>query len=121
MVISKVAGVYSDPVNGTTNPIAMPGAVVTYTITVANTGGVNATSVQIIDLLDVANLTFVTSFDDGTDTCGANEGIVINNTCTESLTAPQDYNVTAGNTVTVTGLTVNAGTSTEIKIQVTIN
>lgn len=121
MAITKTADPYWDPVNLTVSPVYMPGAVVTYTITVENTGGVNATSVQIVDLLDVANLTFATQFNDGVDACAANEGIVIDNVCTESLTAPQDYGVTAANTVTVTGLNVDAGTSTVVKIQVTIN
>jgi len=125
LTISKTAAVYSDPVNGTTSPIAMPGAVVTYTISVANAvGGANATSVQIADLLDTTNLTFVTQFDDGIDTCAAGEGIVIDNVCNDHADgAPDtsDYNVTTANTVTVSGLTVNAGATTTVKIQVTIN
>ena len=77
---------------------------------------------QIVDLLDVANLTFATQFDDGVDTCAAAEGIVINNVCNDHGDIDgSDYAQTAANTVTITGLTVNAGASTTIKIQVTIN
>jgi len=36
--VSKVSSIISDPVNGTTNPKAIPGAVVEYLITVTNTG-----------------------------------------------------------------------------------
>ena len=124
LTITKTAAVYSDPVNGTTSPIAMPGAVVTYTITVANAGGgANATSVQVVDLLDVANLTFVDQFNDGVDTCGvAGQGIVIDNVCNDYGDADgSDYDITTGDTVTITGLAVNAGFSVEVKIQVTIN
>lgn len=123
LTISKTAAVYWDPVNLLVSPVAMPGAIITYSITVANAvGGASATSVQIVDLLDVANLTFVTQFDDGVDSCAAAEGIVIDNTCNDHGDADgSDYGVTAGNTVTVTGLTVNAGASSVVKIQVTIN
>jgi len=38
LTIVKASQVYSDPVNGTTNPKAIPGGVLTYTITVANPG-----------------------------------------------------------------------------------
>ena len=39
LTASKVSTVISDPVNGTTNPKAIPGATVEYCIVVANTGG----------------------------------------------------------------------------------
>jgi hypothetical protein len=38
LVIVKSSAIISDPVNGTTNPKAIPGALVRYTITVTNTG-----------------------------------------------------------------------------------
>ena len=49
--VSKVSSVLSDPVNGTTNPKAIPGAMVEYLITVANTGTdpADADSVVVID------------------------------------------------------------------------
>lgn len=37
--ITKISSVISDPVNGTTDPKAIPGALVEYLITVSNTGG----------------------------------------------------------------------------------
>lgn len=49
--VTKVSTLISDPVNGTTNPKAIPGALVEYLITVANTGTVatDANSVVIWD------------------------------------------------------------------------
>ena len=49
--ILKTSAVVSDPVNGTTNPKAIPGAIVRYTFSVANSGptAVTANSVFIID------------------------------------------------------------------------
>ena len=49
--VTKVSTLISDPVNGTTNPKAIPGALVEYLITVANTGtaATDANSVVIWD------------------------------------------------------------------------
>lgn len=52
LVISKASSVISDPFNGTTDPKAIPGAVMEYSVTVNNTGAVSATSVMITDVLD---------------------------------------------------------------------
>ena len=51
LTITKVWTVVSDPVNGTTNPKLIPGAVVRYSITVTNagTGPVDASTVVIVD------------------------------------------------------------------------
>lgn len=53
LTIAKDAAVVSDPVNGTTNPKAIPGAVVRYSFTVANSGNLaaDANSVLLIDSL----------------------------------------------------------------------
>lgn len=53
LVASKASLASSDPVNGTTNPKAIPGAVILYSITVQNTGPnpVDTNSVFIIDSL----------------------------------------------------------------------
>ena len=51
LAVTKVSTLISDPVNGTTNPKAIPGALVEYLITVANTGSAatDADSVVIWD------------------------------------------------------------------------
>ena len=51
LVMVKSATTFSDPVNGTTNPKSLPGAVKTYTITVTNqgTGASDANSVRLSD------------------------------------------------------------------------
>ena len=56
LTVTKSTAVISDPFNGTTNPKAIPGALVEYTVTIENTGAVNATQVSIQDILD-GNLT----------------------------------------------------------------
>lgn len=49
--ITKSATVISDPVNGTTNPKAIPGAVVEYCLVVTNTGAAPADSIVLSDNL----------------------------------------------------------------------
>ncbi|WP_299192098.1 hypothetical protein [uncultured Erythrobacter sp.] len=76
--VVKSSRIISDPVNGTTDPKAIPGAVIEYCIAVSNaTGAATATSVSVADDLP-ADVTFTASdfgiFVDGTatiDTSGA--------------------------------------------------
>ena len=77
--VAKVSSVLSDPVNGTTGPRAIPGAVVQYTVTVVNQGigSADAGSVEITDPVPPNTALFVDSagsgpisFVDGTPTSG---------------------------------------------------
>jgi uncharacterized repeat protein (TIGR01451 family) len=49
IALVKSVAILSDPVNGTTNPKAIPGAVVEYTLTVTNSGLVAASDVIVVD------------------------------------------------------------------------
>jgi uncharacterized repeat protein (TIGR01451 family) len=49
LAVSKTADVSSDPVNGATNPKAIPGATVDYSILVDNNGSVSAANVVVAD------------------------------------------------------------------------
>jgi uncharacterized repeat protein (TIGR01451 family) len=51
LTIAKSSVVAEDPFNGTTNPKAIPGARVTYTLDVANTGTGAADNVSIVDMI----------------------------------------------------------------------
>ncbi len=71
IVVTKSSGVVSDPVNGTTNPKAIPGATVRYCILVANTGPAAAGTIVATDSLP-ANVAFVPgSMRSGTSCAGA--------------------------------------------------
>lgn len=71
VTVAKSSRVVSDPVNGTTDPKAIPGATVEYCITVSNaSGAATATDIDVVDDLPfdvsfVANSIFV----DGDATC----------------------------------------------------
>lgn len=49
--VTKVSSVFTDPVNGSTNPKAIPGALVEYSFSVANPNAVSAQNVTLTDLL----------------------------------------------------------------------
>jgi uncharacterized repeat protein (TIGR01451 family) len=58
LTISKASSVLSDPLNGTSNPKVVPGAVVEYSVTVANAGTQPASGLRITDVLST-DLTLV--------------------------------------------------------------
>lgn len=58
MNITKQARVISDPVNGTTDPRSVPGAVIEYCIVMQNSGSASATALQISDTVPT-HTTFV--------------------------------------------------------------
>ena len=75
--ITKSSSVISDPVNGTTNPKAIPGAVIEYLITVRNVGAgtVDASSIVLLDVMP-AEMAYAVgtpvTFANGTTTSGLN-------------------------------------------------
>lgn len=142
LVVTKAKAIYSDPVNGAPGK-AIPGAVVTYTISVENTGTADATNVIVTDDLtaEIADLDFGNldttvaygsidgGYFDGFTDCAANNGIVVTDgtpaapaTCktdADDAEAGADAKF-AANVVTVTGLTVEASETAVVKFQVTI-
>lgn len=115
LTVTKQSRVVSDPINGSTNPKLIPGAVVEYCIVVANAaGGAAANSVAISDPLP-AQTTFVasSSFLNGTYTGTAPTG-----TC--NLDGTAGGSVAAG-TLSGTLGTIAAGTTRTLYFQVTIN
>lgn len=130
ITVTKTTTIYSDPFNGITSPRSIPGSVITYLVTITNPGTSNATNVSIADALGALPVTFRTTFDDGVTTCVGPLGIAVDpGTGTfgcqtnAGLDDNADFGVTLPNTVTVSGLTVNAAPSNAIRIkyQVTVN
>lgn len=96
VAVAKTSRVYSDPVNNTTNPKAIPGAVVQYCITVTNSGAVDATGVSIADPIPTG-LT-------GSGTTGK----IVSGSA--SATCNFDTAGTAGGTVSATNASATIGT-----------
>jgi uncharacterized repeat protein (TIGR01451 family) len=127
ITVGKAAAVYSDPMNGTTNPKAIPGAVVIYTVTITNSAGAGATNVSVTDnmsaLMSGANpsLAFRTPFNDGTTACAAGNDSVVSTdggttwTCQAGTWNAGTFTLTA----TVPG-TIGAGGSGIVRYQVTV-
>lgn len=69
--VTKTSCIISDPVNSTTNPKRIPGAVLRYQIQVANTGTSDATSVTVVDTIPAEFGTSATNLDVRTAACPA--------------------------------------------------
>lgn len=105
LTVTKVSAVITDPINLVTNPKAIPGATLEYTITVANAaGGATATGVVLADVIP-ANTQFVAG------------SITLNAVAVADATG---YNA-GTTTVSVTTATLNAGATATLKFRVTIN
>ncbi|MCH8896010.1 MAG: DUF11 domain-containing protein [Proteobacteria bacterium] len=122
LTIVKASTVISDPFNGTTNPLAVPGAIVEYTITVTNTGTAQATTVSIADDLSVeigaGRIAFTPDQYSGT----FDIRLVINGGPPTDLTeAPDaDQGVFAANIVTVNAVTLNPSDVAVVSFRITI-
>lgn len=119
LAITKSSRVVSDPVNATTNPKLIPGAVVEYCIAVANSGSVAATSVAITDPVP-SQLTFLGTGQTYSLSNGpiALNGTVSGGTCNADGTAGGSI---AGSTVSGTLATVAAGATRTLVFRATVN
>ncbi|MFM5916579.1 MAG: hypothetical protein ACKOOL_03485 [Novosphingobium sp.] len=112
LTITKLSTVISDPINGTTNPKAIPGATIEYCITVNNAAGsATATSVAISDPLP------------STVTYNSTYGIFLNGTVTTGVcnadgSAGGSF---ASNTVSGTLSSVAATETKTLRFRATIN
>lgn len=87
IAVIKSATVISDPINGTTNPKAIPGAVIEYCLVVNNTGHASATGIALTDVVP-ANTTYVgtsirvaaTAGSGGSNTCTSGSGTSVADT-----------------------------------------
>jgi uncharacterized repeat protein (TIGR01451 family) len=116
---TKLSAVISDPVNGTTNPKAIPGAVVEYCILMTNSGATTVTNIVATDIIP-SDLTFAA----GTITSGAS--------CAAATTVEDDNNIgtdetdpigasVSGTTVTATNTTLASTAAFAFKFRATVN
>lgn len=112
--VSKYSTLISDPINGTTNPKAIPGAVVEYCLAVANgAGAATATGLALSDPLP-STVTYNSAF-----------GILLNGTVTGTTcaggTAGGTYTATPTPTVSGTLNNLAGGAAAALRFRVTIN
>ena len=110
LAVTKTSRVISDPINSTTNPKLIPGAVIEYCIAVANTGSATATSVLINDPVP-GQLTF----NAGTILLG---GTVTSGTCDFNGAAGGSY---AAPNVSGTIASIAAGATSTLVFRATVN
>ena len=71
LAFAKTSSIVSDPVNGTTNPKAIPGAVMRYCLLVTNMGSATATGIAIADAVPATMTYTPASLRSGTSCAGA--------------------------------------------------
>lgn len=113
LALTKTLTVISDPINGTTNPKAIPGAIVEYCVLATNNGRatapnatVNQTTITVTDPIP-ANLTFV-------------PGTLFSGTTCATATATTGVSI-AGTTVTGTTASLAPGATFAILFRATVN
>ncbi len=114
LTINKSSLVTSDPINGGTNPKAIPGATIRYTINVANTGSVSANAVMVTDQIP-ANTRFVSA---SITTANSNGGAIITVEYSDNGTDWYNTETTPVNYIRVTNSVVDNTSGTA---QVTFN
>ena len=110
LAVTKTSRIISDPVNATSNPKLIPGAVIEYCIAVANSGSAAATSVVITDPVP-GQLTF----NAGSILLG---GTVTGGTCDFNGAAGGSY---AAPNVSGTIASIAAGTASTLVFRATVN
>jgi len=116
--VTKVSQVLSDPVSGTTNPKAIPGAIMRYCITIGNAGNLAATNIVATDNLP-AEVAYVAG------------SILSGTTCANAATA-EDDNATgtdeapiggshSGSTITLGATTIAAGAGFAVTFRAQVN
>lgn len=113
LTAAKSSVLISDPVNNTTNPKAIPGAVVEYCIAVSNASGATATSVSVSDTLP-ADMTYDATF--GIFVDGTFDGTA--GTCNADGTAGGSF---ASGTVSGSLSNIAAGVTRTLYFRATIN
>lgn len=124
LTVTKSQTVISDPFNGTTNPKAIPGAVVEYCIDINNTGASQADVVVMTDAVP-ANTTYqagtirVAAAGAGT-ACTSGSGAAEDDDAA-GVGDAGDFNVTTAGAVTVRGGNIAAAARYKALFRVTIN
>ena len=118
ITLQKLATVISDPFNGTTNPKAIPGAIIEYCLIARNDGAAAATNVTVTDNITGKPLTYSTGFAGGQTT-----GTAPNVTCDQTPTNGGDAASASFASGVFTGNigTIPANSARTARFRVTIN
>ena len=122
LTITKTSAIISDPFNGAgPDRKRIPGAVIEYTVTIANAGPATATAITVSDDLTTEIGLGTISFDTGSMVVNAPNIAGSPKALTDAADADEgDFNATGANTVTVTGITLLTGENATVTYRVII-
>ncbi len=121
LTITKTSTLLSDPINGTTNPVAIPGARISFTLQIDNgAGGAIATAITISDTMP-ANLTYTSAGITVINSLGAAGGTFGLTNASDGTEYGNAAGELSGSTVTVSGITLDAGERTQMMFNATID
>jgi uncharacterized repeat protein (TIGR01451 family) len=117
--VTKISSILNDPVNGTSLPKAIPGAVVEYCILISNAGNALATSLSATDTIP-ANVTYMAASMNSGSNCGSATTPEDDDASGADETDPIGANI-SGTTLTITNGSLAATSSMAITYRVTID
>ena len=117
--VTKVSSVVSDPVNATTNPKSIPGAVISYCILVNNPGSATATSIVATDNIP-SDLTFVPGTIRSGTSCGTATTVEDDNNTGADESDPFGASI-SGTTLTMTAGSLGPTDNLAITFQATVD
>jgi uncharacterized repeat protein (TIGR01451 family) len=117
--VAKTSTLVSDPIRGTTNPLAIPGASLTYCVLISNAGPSNASVINGIDLLPASSTFLPGSMVSGTS-CGGAATAEDDNASGADESDPMGASV-SGSTLTITAAALDSGNSIALVYNATIN
>ncbi len=119
LTIAKTSSIVSDPVNGTTNPKAIPGATMRYCLLVTNNGSATATGINVADPLPATTSFVAGSLRSGTSCAGATT-VEDDNATGADESDPFGASI-GGTTVAATAATLSPGNALAVAFHVTVN
>lgn len=117
--VTKISSVLSDPVRGATNPVAIPGALMSYCILLTNSGSAAASAVQASDALPAA-MTFVAGSMRSGTSCGSTTVVEDDDAAGADETDPLGASI-AGNQLTIAAASLDGLGSIALSFNMTID
>ncbi|MEH6757946.1 MAG: proprotein convertase P-domain-containing protein [Parasphingorhabdus sp.] len=117
--ITKISQVISDPVNGTANPKAIPGAIIQYCILISNAGSATAASINATDTIP-GNITYTAGTMRSGNNCGSAATVEDDNATGADETDPFGAAI-SGTVLTATAASLVPAQAYALTFQVTVN
>lgn len=117
--VTKISTVLSDPVNGTTNPYSIPGAVLSYCIMISNGGSATATSIVASDAIP-ADTSYVSGSMKSGTSCANATTVEDDNAAGSDESDPVGASI-SGNNISIVAATLDPSSSIAVTFFATVN